>query len=262
MLGCNDLSLGGHGQNNLPTLLAQIVVRAFAPAVGGTNRSCTLKRAHAIAATHESSTLANSMVPYRDDVRPDESLLRAHLEGDASAFPTLVERYRNELHGFLARFLGSSAAADDVFQDTFLQVHLSAATFDQERNFKPWLFTVAANKARDFHRKHKRRKVASLDANIGADSDGPKLGDMLEGNQERPDARSEAGDQQALVKRVIDGLPSHHREVILLGYFRRMSYQQVADALQVPLGTIKSRMHAAVALFSARWRKAAEKNDL
>lgn len=259
---CNDISRNGPGQVDLPTMLTEIVVRAFAPAVGGTNRARTFESARAIASTLDSGTFASSMAPYRDDVRPDDSLLRSHLEGDANAFPALVERYRNELHGFLARFLGSSAAADDVFQDTFLQVHLSAATFDQERNFKPWLFTIAANKARDFHRKHKRRKVASLDANIGQDSDGPKLVDMIESDQERPDARSEAGDQQALVKRVIDGLPSHHREVILLGYFQRMSYQQVADVLQVPLGTIKSRMHAAVGLFSAHWRKATEKNDL
>lgn len=201
------------------------------------------------------------MASREEDVRSDESLLRSHLEGDPAAFPMLLERYRNELHGFLTRFLASSAAADDVFQETFLQVHLSGATFDQTRNFKPWLFTIAANKARDFHRKRKRRTMASLDAPIGKNLDGVNLLDMLKSDQAQPDEHSETADQQALVKRVLDGLPDHHREVILLGYFQRMSYQQVADVLGIPLGTVKSRLHAAVALFSTHWRKA-QKNHM
>lgn len=188
--------------------------------------------------------------------RSDESLIQAHLDGDATAFAFLVERYRNDLHGFLTRFLGSSAAADDVFQETFLQVHISGGTFDTQRTFKPWLFTIAANKARDFHRKRKRRLAASLQAPVGKNPDGAMLIDMIESPQERPDAPSEVADQRAVVKGVLDALPVHHREIILMGYFQRMSYQQIADALTIPLGTVKSRLHAAVALFSAQWRKA------
>lgn len=197
------------------------------------------------------------MVASRDeDVRSDESLLRLHLEGDDSAFPVLVNRYRDELHGFLARFLGSATAAEDVFQETFLQVHVSGRTFDPARNFKPWLFTIAANKARDFHRKRKRRLTASLNAPIGSNPDGATLIDMIESDQPPPATSSEIADRQAVVKRVLDGLPDHHREIILLGYFQKMSYQQVADALTIPLGTVKSRLHAAVALFSSHWQKA------
>ncbi len=196
-----------------------------------------------------------NMVLRKEDVRTDETLLQWHLAGDESAFPTLVERYRVELHGFLARFLGSSTAADDVFQDAFLQVHLSATTFDQSRNFKPWLFTIAANKARDFHRKRKRRSMASLDAPIGSTHDGATLLDVLQSDGTSPGERSERADQQALVKHVLDGLPEHHREVILLGYFQRMSYKQVADVLEIPIGTVKSRLHAAVAVFSSHWKR-------
>ena len=82
----------------------------------------------------------------------DEALVAAHLNGHPQAFPLLMERYRPELHGFLQRFIGSRAAAEDVFQDTFLQIHLSAASFDPARVFRPWLYTIAANKARDWHR--------------------------------------------------------------------------------------------------------------
>src|SRR2546422_136658 len=100
------------------------------------------------------------------DRRSDEKLLADYLGGDRAAFPKLMGRYGDELLHFLTRFLGSRPAADDVFQETFLQVHLSADTFDPQRRFKPWLFTIAANKARDYHRKHNRSSAMSLSASI------------------------------------------------------------------------------------------------
>jgi RNA polymerase sigma-70 factor (ECF subfamily) len=200
-------------------------------------------------------TSAASSMPLVD--RSDEALMTAYLSGDRAAFVELVERYRTELHTFLARFLGSAAAADDVFQETFLQVHLSGHTFDQQRNFKPWLFTIAANKARDWHRRQKRRKAASLDAPIGHDPDGARLVDLIEGESIAPGAPIEAAEVRQQVKDVVDALPAHYREILLLNYFQRMSYGQIADALGIPLGTVKSRLHAAVAAFAERWRLAA-----
>ncbi len=242
---------------SLPETLVEILLNALETTPAPISQRRQKKRLiNPITSPDWSSTFPTMMATGQEDVRSDESLLRSHLEGDVDAFPALLQRYRNELHGFLARFLGSPTAAEDVFQDTFLQIHISGATFDQTRNFKPWLYTIAANKARDFHRKRKRRTMASLDAPIGRNIDGANLLDMLESDQAKPDQPSEIADQQALVKRVLDGLPDHHREVILLGYFQRMSYQQVADVLGIPLGTVKSRLHAAVALFSTRWRKA------
>ncbi len=227
---------------------------AYISRVVRSRRSTLTRRAH------DSSTLSAMEVLRTDTASPfdrsDESLLESHLRGDPTAFATLVERYRRELHGFLTRFLGSSAAADDVFQETFLQVHLSGETFDQSRSFKPWLYTIAANKARDFHRKRKRRPAVSLQTPVGKTQDGAMLIDMVESPQARPELASEVADQEGIVKGVLDGLPVHHREIILMGYFEKMSYQQIADALMIPLGTVKSRLHAAVALFSSQWRKA------
>lgn len=188
--------------------------------------------------------------------RSDEALMTAYLAGDRTAFVELVERYRTELHTFLARFLGSAAAADDVFQDTFLQVHLAAHTFDQERNFKPWLFTIAANKARDWHRRQKRRAAVSLDAPLGADPEGGRLIDLMQAHAESPSAPSEAGELREQVKLLVDALPTHYREILLLNYFQRMSYNQIAEVLGIPLGTVKSRLHAAVAAFAERWKAA------
>ena len=93
------------------------------------------------------------------DDRTDEELLALHRTGHPQAFRTLMGRYRDDLLRFLIRFMGDRQAAEDVFQESFFQVHLSADTFDETRRFKPWLFTIAANKGRDHHRKNARTSI-------------------------------------------------------------------------------------------------------
>lgn len=104
----------------------------------------------------------------------DEALfLRFRDKGDDEAFRALIDRYHDDLLRFLYRMLGDRQAAEDVFQEAFLQAHLSGATFDGTRKFRPWFFTIAANKARDLLRKRKRRRMAELSAPVGGrDGDG------------------------------------------------------------------------------------------
>lgn len=192
--------------------------------------------------------------------RTDEMLLSDYRLGDPGALESLIRRYRNELLHFLIRFLGSRAAAEDVFQDTFLQIHLSADTFDVERRFKPWLFTIAANKARDYHRKHTKRQGLSLSANVGEDEERGDFVDLLDADLPTPESPIVDSERSRLVKDVVDDLPAHLREILLLSYFQRMSYTQIAEALEIPLGTVKSRLHSAVAAFARAW-KAARIND-
>jgi len=190
--------------------------------------------------------------------RTDEALLEASIDGDRPAFTALVERYRDELLHFLIRFVGSKTAADDVFQEAFLQVHLSARSFDLTRRFKPWLFTIAANKARDHFRRNHRQPPLSLSATIdrmgdrGGESD--RFVDLLASEQRGPESPLGDAERARLVREIVDGMPAHHREILLLSYFQRLSYNQIADALSIPLGTVKSRLHAAVANFAGAWR--------
>jgi RNA polymerase sigma-70 factor, ECF subfamily len=200
---------------------------------------------------------AETSVPDRGKAsteQTDEQLLVAYREGDRPAFESLIGRYRHELLNFLTRFLGNRAAAEDVFQETFLQIHLSAESFDETRTFKPWLFTIAANKARDLHRRQKRRQAASLSAPVGNHDEGASFVDLLAGNDETPDTPVARAEEAARVKQVVEELPSHYREILLLSYFHRMSYQQISETLAVPLGTVKSRLHSAVATFADQWR--------
>jgi len=186
---------------------------------------------------------------------PDEALLKAHLDGHDGAFRVLLERYRAELHRFLNMFMGSASAADDVFQDTWVQVHLSGSTFDQERTFKPWLFTVAANKARDHLRRRKRHAMTSIDAPMRGTNGEVALAETIARDDESPSDPMGSHDEAQMVKTVVDGLPAHLREILLLGYFHKMPYQQIAETLGIPLGTVPSRLHAAVAAFADAWKR-------
>lgn len=195
--------------------------------------------------------------------RTDEDLFVAARGGDRDCLRALIERYQEDLLRFLVRYVGSRASADDVFQETFVQVWMSAETFDAERRFKPWLFTIAANKARDLLRKQKRRATASLSTPVGGTSSESTLIDMQE-DVKSPLPEQPLGDAEmkSNVKRVVDEMPSHYREILLLAYFQRMSYQQISESLQIPLGTVKSRLHAAVANFAEAWRAGSRDPDM
>jgi RNA polymerase sigma-70 factor (ECF subfamily) len=188
----------------------------------------------------------------------DEILFERYRGGDRAAFRTLIERHQPELLRFLIRLVGDQAGAEDVFQEAFLQVHLAADTFDTSRRFRPWLFTIAANKARDYLRRKGRRRTLELSAPVDRDrGDGGEAGSFVDLMEVRVPAPGDALDKDEtnrLVQRALDELPLMLREILLLAYFQRISYAQIADELGIPLGTVKSRLHAAVAAFAKRWK--------
>ncbi len=184
----------------------------------------------------------------------DEAVFERFLDGDASAYRTLIERYHDDLLRFLTRLVGDRAAAEDLFQETFLQIHQSAHTFDTERRFRPWLFTIAANKGRDHLRKRMRQRTVELSAPLRGSDGAASFVDLLEVDVPSPDAAMDAVERDQLVQTALSRLQPALREVLLLAYFQRLSYQQIAEDLGIPLGTVKSRMHAAVAAFARAWQ--------
>jgi RNA polymerase sigma-70 factor (ECF subfamily) len=189
--------------------------------------------------------------------RTDEQLLDAYRFGDRQSFAELVGRYQRELYHFLVRFLGNRASAEDVFQETFLQVHQSAEQFDPQRRFRPWLFTIAANKARDLIRSQARRPTNPLQASISpGDDDSGEFLDLMKSVTANPSDPMEREELQQQVQRTVGGMPEHLREILLLSYFHQFPYKQISEILDIPLGTVKSRLHAAVAHFADRWRAA------
>jgi RNA polymerase sigma-70 factor (ECF subfamily) len=193
--------------------------------------------------------------PMSRDQRTDEQLLADYRSGDKPSFAVLVERYQRELFHFLVRFLGDRTAAEDVFQEAFLQIHQSAEQFDPNRRFRPWLFTIAANKARDLIRSQARRPTSPLSAAINpGDEESGEFIDLMQSVENAPDAPMQREELQRAVHQTVMGMPDHMREILLLSYFHQFPYKQISDILQIPLGTVKSRLHAAVAFFADRWR--------
>ena len=185
----------------------------------------------------------------------DEQVFEAFRAEEQGAYRELIERYHDDLLRFLTRMVGDRAAAEDIFQDTFLQVHISAASFDSSRRFRPWLFTIAANKARDYLRKKNRRKTVELSAPIKKSEPGSSFVDLLEVDVPAPDAAMDLSERDEMVQEALGQLGPALREVLLLAYFQRLSYAQIAEDLGIPLGTVKSRMHSAVAAFARSWQR-------
>ena len=192
--------------------------------------------------------------------RTDEQLLDAYRNGDGPAFRALIQRHQDDLIRFLLRLTGDRQTAEDVFQETFLQVHISADTFDATRRFKPWLFTIAANKARDMLRKKVRRQEVDLSAPVSRDAGarggegGQTFVDLMEVDVPSPDEGLQDQERDQLVQKAVDRMPPSLKEILLLAYFQRLSYAQIAEELDIPLGTVKSRLHSAVASFAKHWQ--------
>jgi RNA polymerase sigma-70 factor (ECF subfamily) len=173
----------------------------------------------------------------------DEQLLESYRHGNKAAFAQLVERYQRELFHFLVRFLGDRTAAEDVFQESFLQVHQSAAQFDPTRRFRPWLFTIAANKARDLMRSQARRPTNPLQATISPGDEEWPIYRLMEA-QSTPGQNMEREELQKLVHGTVMTCPSC-RKFCCSPPDSNISRSAI---LAIPLGTVKSRLHAAAAL--------------
>jgi len=208
--------------------------------------------------------------PATGRVRSDEELVTEYRAGNAPAFEELVRRHHDDLIRFLVRLVGNRAVAEDAFQETFLQVHVSAEKFDAARRFKPWLFTIAANKGRDALRRNARRRTLDLSAPIGGGRGGAESADgssaktyvdLMEVDVPAPGAALDDQERSQSVQRAVDELPWSLREILLLAYFQKLSYNQIADSLEIPLGTVKSRLHAAVAAFAKKWQSVSKDKD-
>jgi RNA polymerase sigma-70 factor (ECF subfamily) len=185
----------------------------------------------------------------------DAELLTRYTAGDEDAFRELVNRYKNSLYAFLRQFLNRQDLVEDVFQETFLQLFSSRASFDTSRPLRPWLFTIAANKAKDALRKWQRTSAVQI--GTMADSQELSFDDMLNtvtADNTMPYEELQRNETAARVARIVEEMPENLREILVLAYFQRFSYKQMAEILGIPIGTVKSRLHTAVGRFAKEWK--------
>lgn len=187
----------------------------------------------------------------------DVQLVERYVAGDEGAFEELVSQYKDGLYAFLRRFLTDQNLVDDVFQETFMQVYISRDTFDSTKPLRPWLFTIAANKAKDALRRRQRADSTNLGSMF--DSDEYSIDDVLNSleHDDRAPYEDLIQDETAVaVQRTIARLPARQREILVLAYYHKFSYAEIGGMLRIPVGTVKSRLHTAVARFAEDWKEA------
>ncbi len=186
----------------------------------------------------------------------DAQLLARYADGDEAAFRLIVNRYKDGLYSFLRQFLNRQDLVEDVFQETFLQLFTSRDSFDDTRPLRPWLFTIAANKAKDALRKWQRTSAIPIGTIADAQdlSFDEVINTLTASEISMPHEEIEKNETALHVGRIIMNMPENLREILILAYFNKFSYKQMAEILSIPIGTVKSRLHTAVGRFAKDWK--------
>jgi RNA polymerase sigma-70 factor, ECF subfamily len=184
----------------------------------------------------------------------DEELLIRFKRGQRDAFGAMVRRYERELYGYLRRYLGDGDLADDVFQNTFLQLYTKISTYESGRRVRPWLYTIAKNQAIDALRRSGRHPTVSLDqASDSIDGDVQSLISLVENRSSGPADAAVGEERRQLIRASVDRLPDFLRQVVILAYYQGLKYREIADIMRIPVGTVKSRLHAALTKLNEAW---------
>lgn len=179
--------------------------------------------------------------------REIEMLVERAREGDRSAFGQLVDEYKDKIYNYVARMLNDPYEAEDVTQEAFLRAYKSLPRFRGASSFHTWLYRIASNLAIDVVRKRKRQDPTfSLDEPL--ESEDGEYERELPDETGGPEDRTSTRETRVAVRRAIMDLPEKLRDVMILYELQGETYEDIAGILDVPLGTVKSR------LFNARNR--------
>jgi len=168
----------------------------------------------------------------------DEDLIERFQNGDLYAFDLIVKRYKNQLLNFVYRFLGNAEEAEDLVQETFLRVYRNRKAYQKVAKFSTWIYTIAGNLAKTELRKRKRRKFFSI-SDLGYNEKDYDISDEAYNPEKDVDGRM----KEEIIHREIEELSPKFREVILLRDVQQLSYEEISQIVNIPLGTVKSRVN-------------------
>jgi len=180
-----------------------------------------------------------------DDAQAVAALLRRCLAGDAAAWEKLVEQNNRRIFNLCYRFTGSRDEAEDLTQEVFIKMYRTLSSYDVQRGaFTTWVTTVTRNLLVDNFRKRKMdRMTESLDAGSGPEEEGLSLAEKLADGGVAPDRHVGRRETQELVQQALQKLSPDLREAVILRDLQDMDYKEIALALKVPEGTVKSRIN-------------------
>jgi len=173
-------------------------------------------------------------------------LVREVLDGNQLSFQLLVERYQGRLFGLARHYTRSTVEVEDIVQDAFLKAYSRLDTFQHQSSFYTWLYRITTNTILDFMKRRGRNPVTTVeDPDI-------TVGEAPETNVTRPDARLEAREISEITREVLDEMPEIFRTALILREFEDLSYQEIADQLDISIGTVESRLFRARARFKQK----------
>ena len=170
----------------------------------------------------------------------DMDILSEVSAGKVDAYGKIVCRYHGRLYNFIYRFVGDRETAEDIVQETFLRAFRKRDEYRAIANFSTWLFTIAGNLAKSELRRRKRGRMISAERDEETDT-----GMELPDESARPDKVAESSSADVQIQNAINSLTNNYRQVILLRDVEGMSYQEISEIVDCPVGTVKSRVNRA-----------------
>ncbi|MDT2286628.1 RNA polymerase sigma factor SigW [Paenibacillus larvae] len=161
-------------------------------------------------------------------------------KGDRGAFAELVNLYKDKIYHLAYRMLSNSQEAEDAVQETFLRVYMNLERYDVKQKFSTWIFRIATNLCID--RLRKRKPTYSLDAEM-PDSEGNDFYAMLPSKEDTPEDQVILSETQEHIRCAINTLPVKYKTIVVLRYLHDMSLQEISDVLNIPVTTVKTRVH-------------------
>jgi RNA polymerase sigma-W factor len=181
-----------------------------------------------------------------------KEIIRQAIEGDQKAYAEIVERYRPQIFTLIIRMVKTREEAEDLTQETFIKAFHSLPSFNAEYAFSTWLYKIAVNNCIDYFRK-KRLKTTSIDTPIMA-KDGELPREFPDEGSQGPDSGLLDQERKSQIQSAIDNLPEKYRDAILLRHVQDKSYEEIADELHVPIGTVKVRIFRAREMLKKKLR--------
>ncbi len=179
----------------------------------------------------------------KTDYRPftDEQLILQFQNEDKGAYVEIVMRYKDRLVNFLYRFTGNRETAEDISQETFLKLYKNKDKYSEIAKFSTWLYTIALNEARSNFRKEKKHSAVSIN-DYYEDSHNDY---QIRSDDYNPEEDANAETESFYIQKAINSLNEIHREIIVLRDIEELDYEEIAKTLDIPLGTVRSRINRA-----------------
>jgi RNA polymerase sigma-70 factor (ECF subfamily) len=168
----------------------------------------------------------------------EELILEFQTNGTERAFEILVQRFKNPLTNYVYRFLGDYDGCADIVQDTFVKVYRYKDSYSSLAKFSTWIYTIAGNLARTEYQRRRRRNFFS----ISSYGDEEKTFDIPD-NSYRPDVTADANMKNEIIQKALLKIRDSYREAVILRDIQELSYEEIAEIMQIEVGTVKSRIN-------------------